>query len=265
MNNQLTVLIPTSPIPSHPSTAILDETISNVRRYTDARIIIMADGCHKSFDEKRVQDYKEYIKTVKGNVMFGVYGDCHVMDFKDHTHQCEMTKQVLKREVDTPLVMFVEHDTSPIGDIPFQAICDLVENNSWVDYVRFNIFEKIPLEHRYLMLESEEWWRNNDKGSIEWCYIRQDGEMDSIPLTPTIQYSQRPNIAKTSWYRTILDHYFPKGFVGMIEDKIHGVIIEKFKELKQDIFHMHIYAPPGNQLRSYHSDGRGTDEKIIEA
>jgi hypothetical protein len=247
MSNQLTVLIPTSPIPSHPSTAILDETISNIRKYTDAKIFIMADGIHKSFDGVRASNYLAYLNFVSLKIGFKEYGNCELRVFDEHTHQVGMTKHLLLDEVKTPLIMFVEADTSPIGDIPFQEICDLVENNEYINYVRFNIFHKILEEHQHLML---------DKEPIQ---------VDGIPLVRTIQWSQRPHIAKTEWYKNIITDYFKPDEKMMIEDRLHGIVQEKYKQLKGDVFGLSIYTPPGNQLRSYHADGRGLDEKIIEA
>lgn len=263
MNNQLTVLIPTSPIPSHPSTAILDETIANVRKYSDCKIVIMGDGIHPSLT-KRTEAYGQYLFMVGVNCRAGKYGDCELKNFYRHTHQVEMTRRTLMT-VTTPLIMFVEHDTSPIGDIPFKEVCDVVELFRPVNYIRFNIFEKIPEEHRYLMLEEESWWKNNDCGEWRFDSYNKDGsdQIGLIYLTPTIQFSARPHIAKSDWYRKILLDYFPEGYKGMIEDVMHGVVIEKYKELKKDIFGLFIYTPKGNQLRSYHSDGRQDDEKII--
>ena len=57
--SNITVVIPTSPIPSHPSTDILDETIFNTRQYTGARIIIMFDGVHESLAHRK-EDYENY-------------------------------------------------------------------------------------------------------------------------------------------------------------------------------------------------------------
>ena len=243
MNNQLTVLIPTSPIPSHPGTAILDETISNVRKYTDAAILILVDGVHESMKSRR-EDYWQYVRYLDEKIFEGDYGDCSLMIFKEHSHQSQMTKEALK-VISTPLIMFCEHDTSPIGDIPFQEICNLVENQQWFNYVRFNIFEKIPIEHDYLMITKE------------------PIVVDGIPLIQTIQFSARPHIAKTNWYRNIIADYFEPGEKMMIEDRMHSVVQSKFNLLGNDIFGMSIYAPPGNQLRSYHADGRGGDEKLI--
>ncbi len=117
MNNQLTVIIPTSPIPSHPSTAILDETIINIRKYTDAKIIIMFDGVHSSLAH-RAEQYSQYMEAAVQKINMGDYGDCSFHAFEAHEHQARMTRKILEEEVTTPLIMFCEHDCSPIGDIP---------------------------------------------------------------------------------------------------------------------------------------------------
>lgn len=237
-----TIIIPTSPIPLHPSTAIIDETISNIRKYTDAKIIIMCDGVHESL-RLRTEAYDEYRMRLQINIADGKYGDCEAVEFLHHRHQSEMFTTVLK-DVTTPTILFCEHDCSVIGDVPFDAICNMVASSQLINYLRFNIFAETPKEHLYLMLDAE------------------PITIDGIPLVRTIQYSARPNIAKTRWYRDLLYTYF-EGRYEMIEDRIHGIIQAKYNALGYDTFGMAIYAPEGNQLRSYHSDARGSDEKII--
>lgn len=240
--NKLTVIIPTSPIPSHPSTEILDETIANIRKYTDAKIIIMFDGVHESL-QHRYDDYKLYRARVGEKQK--EYGHNTQVFFFEHTHQALMTRFVLDH-VDTELVFFCEHDTSPIGDIPFNEICELVRTNPDINHLRFNIFHKILDEHQYLMLDKE------------------PVVIDGIPMVRTIQYSQRPHIAKASWYRKMLGTHFGDRKT-MIEDVMHSIVSESYKHHQQDFFGLAIYTPDGNQLRSYHSDARAGDEKITEA
>jgi sulfur relay (sulfurtransferase) DsrF/TusC family protein len=252
--SNITILIPTSPIPSHPSTAILDETISNIRKYTDAKIIIMADGVHPSL-EHRAEDYKQYLSSVFDKL--DSYGDAQLFIFPDHVHQAIMTKYVLSNIVKTPLILFCEHDTSPIGDIPFDALCRYIENNEMgINYVRFNIFHEILPEHQHLMLDK--------KPQLHYIKLVGGEEHDKLMLVRTIQYSQRPHIASAKWYLEILKAFFGDKKT-MIEDVMHSVVQETYKERGLDIFGLAIYTPEGNQLRSYHSDGRGGDEKIIEA
>jgi hypothetical protein len=232
----ITTLIPTSPIPSHPSTAILDETISNIRRYTDDLIIIMADGVHSSLKHRK-DAYTQYLNQLPDR-----YKNTALWQFGGHQHQARMTRAVLETITDD-IIMFCEHDTSPIGDIPFQEICDLVRDSEEINYVRFNIFEQIPKEHGYLMLGAE--------------------THNEIPLQRTIQWSQRPHIAKKAWYQDILNMHFGKEDRTMIEDVMHSVVQVEYDKKGRDTFGLAIYTPEGNQLRSFHSDGRGKDEKII--
>jgi len=238
----ITTLIPSSPIPSHPSTKILDETIANVRMYTGGKIIIMFDGVHHSVEHRREQ-YEEYKADVMLKVDSGEYGWASYVVFPEHTHQARMTKEVLA-QVNTPLVLFCEHDTSPIGDIPFNEICDLVLNSQEINCLRFNIFHEIPREHSELMLGVH--------------------TVGNITYTRTIQWSQRPHVAKTEWYKMVLENNFNPNHKTMIEDVMHSVVQVAYHSSGADKFGLAIYTPTGNQLRSYHADGRGEDEKVIE-
>jgi len=248
MKSNLTILIPTSPIPSHPSTSILDETIANIRQYTDAEIIIMFDGVHSSLAH-RAEDYNEYKEAVRRKKH--EYGWCNMAEFPDHQHQANMTRRTLDF-VKTPLVMFCEHDCSPIGDIPFSDICSIVESSAILNCIRFNIFHEILSEHNHLMLEEVAVQCMGVMG-VNWIKFRK-----------TIQFSARPHIAKTDWYRQILAKHFHGTHKTMIEDVMHSVVQESYKHKREDIFGLAIYTPEGNQLRSYHSDGRGADTKIID-
>ncbi len=240
----ITVLIPTSPIPSHPSTSIIDETISNIRKYTDAHIIIMIDGIHESLEHRRT-DYEVYKNAIIHKTLNGEYGDCRCLPFHTHTHQAKMTREALQF-VKTPLILFCEHDTSPIGDIPFVKLCEFVLNTPDVNYIRFNIFHMILPEHRQLMISDPK-------------------EVDGVRFVRTIQWSQRPHIALSDWYRKILKDHFGPEHKTMIEDVMHSVVQCAYHEKEYDTFGLTIYTPEGIQLRSYHSDGRKDDVKIVEA
>lgn len=237
MKDLLTILIPTSPIPSHPSTEVIDEILSKLNEYEELREckkIVMIDGVHPSLEHRR-KAYEEYVSKLLERE------DIFTISFGQHTHQATMTKRALEIVL-TPFVLFCEHDTAPIGNIPFEKIC-LAMLNSYINYVRFHIFHEILPEHEYLML--------------------QKIEIEGVPLRRTIQWSQRPHIASTDWYRDILNKYFQNGQKTMIEDVMHSIVQEDYKLTGKDNFYLSIYAPQGNMLRSYHSDGRGSDEKII--
>lgn len=242
----VTVLIPTSPIASHPATDIIEETIASVRfHHPDAEIIVMCDGVRPEQEHYRPR-YAEYLERLAwlalrdGRILPVVHGE--------HLHQAEMTRRALDL-VDSPLVLFVEHDTPLVTDEPIdwpalQAAC-----LSEVDLVRFHYETWVHPEHEHLMLDVE------------------PQDVADAPLLRTVQWSQRPHLANTGWYRKVVNDNFPPGYVGMIEDRMHSVVHTAWREFGLagwDRYRLAMYAPRPNLKRSLHLDGRGADEKWPE-
>jgi hypothetical protein len=87
----------------------------------------------------------------------------------------------------------------------------------------------------------------------------------AIPLLKTIQWSQRPHLARADFYRRILNDHFTSEAKTFIEDKMHGVVYQAWKvEQNQgwNKYRLWIYHPTdGNIKRSLHTDGRGGEDK----
>jgi hypothetical protein len=239
----VTVLVPTSPIASHPDTGIIEETLASVRHHhPDAEVIVMADGVRAEQEHYRDR-YSEYLERLAWLCLRD--GRTQLVVNGEHLHQAEMTRRALDM-VDSPLVLFVEHDTPLVCDEPIdwpaiQAAC-----LSDVDLVRFHYESGVHPEHEHLMLDTE------------------PRDVAGAPLLRTVQWSQRPHLANTGWYRKVLADHFPPGYVGMIEDVCHGVVHNEWREFGKagwDRYRLAMYAPPGNLKRSLHLDGRGDDEK----
>lgn len=235
----LTILIPTSPIPSHPSTAILDETIASVRfHHPDADILVMCDGIRPEQEHRR-EDYDRYVQEVCWKANFE-WRNVYPIVFAGHEHQAGITRVGLD-SVRTPLVMFVEHDTPLVTDEPFDwpELIRLANDKDYTDVIRFHFESGIHPEHEHLMIDHETvWW-------------------DGVPLRRTHQYSQRPHIARTDWYRQMINEYFPLSSRTMIEDRIHGAAQDNPERFRICIYH----PETGNIKRSLHTDGRGAESK----
>jgi hypothetical protein len=79
-----------------------------------------------------------------------------------------------------------------------------------------------------------------------------------IRLRETLQWSQRPHVASTDFYRMILREHFSPDAVTMIEDRMHGAC----QDHDWDYSKMMIYLPNDtNCKRVYHTDGREGDAK----
>lgn len=240
-----TVLIPVSPIKSHPSTAILEETIKSVRHnLPDSEIILMFDGVRPEQEGRRA-DYELFIRNMlwKAN---HEYKNILPVIFNVHQHQTGMTRAVLDM-IRTPLLLFVEQDTPLVIDEPIEwNVCTqniLVPGNA--DVIRFHHEGVIPKDHEHMI----------------HGYLPQ-----STMFLRTSQWSQRPHLSTVAFYRRILDTCFTPESKSFIEDKMHGVCDEAYRRdglLGWQNYRVVIYAPQDftNIKRSYHTDGRAGEAK----
>lgn len=239
-----TIIVPVSPIKSHPDTVILDETLSSVRfHYPDSKIIVTLDGVREEYKD-RENDYEEF----KRRFIYEASQDKNILilNFKEHTHQVGMAREAMKY-VDTPLILYIEQDTPLVTDMPFdwgKLSNYLLTGDS--NMIRFHFESVIPKPHEHMMHGMEE--------------IKQY----KLPLMRTSQWSQRPHLATKAFYDRILRDYFSEDAKSFIEDKMHSVLHTAYLDngtLGWHQFKVHIYCPEGNIKRSYHTDGRAGEEK----
>lgn len=239
----VTVLMPTSPIPSHPATAVITETLGSVMAHPQlagCEAFVMIDGVRPEQEHRR-GDYEEYQRRLLQltNTIPGVVP----LRFEDHTHQAKMTRQALE-QVRTPLVLFVEHDTPLVGEIPFVGLAQVILDGT-AEVVRLHHEAEVLKPHRYLMAD--------------------DSPVDvaGVPMQRTAQWSQRPHLASADWYRAMLDKYFGPNARTMIEDRLYGEIATPWVERREwgKECRLWLYAPAGDMKRSTHLDGRGEDPK----
>lgn len=236
---RLTILMPTSTIPSHPSTEKIEQVIESVRiHHPTADIIIMCDGIR---DEQldRTDDYNAYLVELLDACNFK-WRNVYPIVFEEFSHQANMARSALDY-VYTSLVMYVEHDISLTPDQIFdwEGIYNLVESGE-IDALKFS-FETMGIhpEHEHMALDPE--------------VI----EMQGVPVRRTIQWSQRPHVCRTAYYRWMIEKWFPPTNRTMIEDRMHSVG-QEFPELVR----IATYMPGGNtNVRCFHIDGREDDEK----
>lgn len=244
VDDTVTVLMPTSPIPSHPSLDIITETVASVRdRLPGAEILIMADGVADHL-APRTRDYHEYLRRLAWECNH-VWSGVTPFLFDTHTHQVGMTRRILD-EVRTPLVLFVEHDTPLIDDVDWVGCARAVLSGA-TNLIRFHHEASVLEPHRHLMVD--------DVPRL----------VEGVPLLRTVQWSQRPHLAATGAYRNWLEARWWRDSDGMIEDRMFGVVENDWLQHHDPgRFRLTMYSPEGDIKRSTHLDGRGTDPKVIE-
>lgn len=241
MSADVSVLVPTSPIPTHPATDIIDNTVASVRaQLPDVPVYVMVDGPISD------GDYREYVRRVTV-ACERQWAPALPLLHRTHQHQFRMTRHALDY-VTTRHVLFVEHDT-PLLDlpIPWDDLGAVIDSGA-VHVVRLHHEASVLEPHRHLML-----------GDGPAVYP------PGVPLWPTVQWSQRPHLASTGFYRSMLagDWWQPRD--GMIEDRMHSVVQSAWADhgaAGWDQFRLAIYHPDGDIKRSTHLDGRSGADKV---
>jgi hypothetical protein len=230
-DSDITVIISCSPIPSHPSTEMLDKTIMSIReRLPTSEIIIMFDGVRP--DAKEYQLAYDEFKTRMLWKMNNEYENIVPYVADRFMHQSLMTREVLKL-VKTPLLLFVEHDTPLVGDTDFAGLSNIILSG-YSNLIRLLHEAQILDVHKHLMLDDE------------------PQDIMGIPMVRTTQWSQRPHLASTQYYQEICDKFWddqPR----FIEHIMYGICLQQdWKDYK-----MHIYTPRDTTwLRSGNFNGR---------
>lgn len=234
----ITALITTSPILAHPETKLIEETVQSIRdQLGDCEIVIAFDGVRDEQEALR-DDYEEYQRRVLW-LCAHVWHNVVPYRSDEFAHQATLTRAAL-RLVATSLVLFVEHDT-PLREDPidWQAIASFLR--SWhsegADVVRLYHEASVHPEHAHLMI-----------GDVE--------QRHGAPFLRTVQWSQRPHVARKSWYEDLLRTRFSDCST-MIEDVMHGIVQDEGWEA----WKLWLYAPEGTMARTLHTDGRAGEPK----
>lgn len=229
--NDVTVIIVTSVLPSHPDTSILDETIRETRmHFPESEIILQVDGLREERINRKT-DYDEFKNRVLWKCLHEWKNVLPII-FDEHSHQTTMMKKTIDL-IKTPAMLYVEGDAPLTGDreINWDECLNMLQLGK-ANTIRFHFEASIPEDHKHLMLKK--------KGNF----------------LKTIQWSQRPHLSLVEYYRNqVLPVSDEKTF---IEDKFHGVV-------QDDGWFKHklwIYHPEGDIKRSYHLDGRAGTKKF---
>jgi len=239
--NDVTIILATSVLPSHPGTNIIDETIKSIRfHFPKNEIIMQIDGLRQEQKNRR-KDYNEYKNRILWKCMHE-YNNVLPIIFKEHSHQTTMMRKTIN-EIQTSALLYVEGDAPLVTDvdIEWQKCLDLLAYDK-ANTIRFHHEALIPEPHKHLMFGLE------------------DGFMK------TSQWSQRPHLSKVKYYRDII--LPPLEDKSFIEDRTHGIVqddIFPYDQFSEEGWNKHklwIYHPEGNIKRSYHLDGREGGRKF---
>ena len=228
-SSKITVLCPTSAIPSHPETTLMDETMAGIRfHFPDSPVLLLADGVWDGIAHRREQ-YEGYLNRIENR-----YPNTRVVRFPQHTQQTAMAQYAIKNFVRTSYIFWNEHDAPLRTDRPidWDGIVDAVRQDA-AGLVRFTYFEEgIHEAHKHLARGE---WRIKDA-----TFVR------------TVQFSGW-SFLTTTRYR--VEKIFAEPPIGkeMLELRMY----ERVANAPWEQYKVVIYVPDGPAQRFRHSNGRG--------
>jgi hypothetical protein len=237
----ITIVIATSIIPDHPSTSMIDKTVSDIRvHFPDNEIIMQIDGLREE-QIHRKKDYEEYKSRILWKCLHEWKNVLPII-FNKHSHQTTMMKNTINI-IDTSVILYIEGDAPLTPDmlIDWEKCLDMIEYGK-ANTIRFHFESSIPEPHNHLMFGLE------------------DGFMK------TVQWSQRPHLSTVKYYKEIVLPFSDEQT--FIEDRFHGKVQDDafpdscFSQEGWDKHKLWIYHPEGSIKRSYHLDGRQGTRKF---
>jgi len=244
----VTVLVPTSTIPSHPAMDRVEELVRRVRGYRDlaeATILFMIDGLRPEQAE-RVGTYEEYKRRLINRCNWDrEWRSCLPVVFDEWQHCACMTRRALDY-VRSPLILYLEHDMWPVGEIPWAQMFEALQQPG-VNSIRLSMVPEIHPDHRHL-----------------YPGYRVPVNVCGVPLLKTWQWSQQPHLARTDCYRQWMNTYFGWESRTGIEEVLYSAMVNRIMQKvdPEEAWGVWIYGPEGSLVRCETRDGRGTDSKF---
>lgn len=243
--DNITVIIPSSPIKDHPSTEIIEQTIRDIRtQLPNCEILITVDGIRTEQEHYR-ENYEEYKRRLLRLCNFE-WSNVLPIIYDRHMHQAKMARDVMKY-IQTSCLLYVEHDTSlcPDREYEWDKQIQMVLSGT-ANLIRFHHEALVLPEHEHLMMSDTE-------------------EHFGTHYRKTQQWSQRPHLASVAFYKKILRDYFNPESITMIEDVLHGSLQDACSSdgiMGWYNWRVWMYTPQNQDIkRSYTTDGRKDDPK----
>ena len=232
LSDQLTVIITTSPIKSHPSTVMLDTVISSLDLIAGCQScskIIVCDGytvetkeAHKSgkISATTEANYLQYLQALQDKANKGDYVNTNVVIQNQRYGFAENVNMMLKL-VKTPYVMILQHDQCFVRPVDATSVMKAMNDHSNINYIGFMASSEYTCEDQLrsqckifyedLLTESKHYFKRHGYDKYHRLKLTHSSYAAStllitsiakyeLPLLPLAFWYDKPHIARTSYY-----------------------------------------------------------------
>jgi len=206
----ISVILTTSPLPSCPSTAVIEYTLQTMAKFAPALVsvplIVTCDGTKVSSENKyrrgeitedRAKAYKGYkdnLRTLSASQK-GVWQNSKIVELTTRNGFGFAVKEGLKY-VTTPLVLVLQHDRTFMRDFDLLAVCKAVSRREDMNYVLLQTSSTLNYSNLIPTLLN----KNGNKAITSGAEVKHRVEFGSKFL-PNVQWFDSTHICKTKWYK----------------------------------------------------------------
>lgn len=250
----VTVIISGSYLDSHPEITFMREVIESLDLAgipLSAPVILSHDRIKpdtEGAEEKEVA-YQQYFKNLESYIRLSKRSNITISQAPEWGHLTRTLKYAVS-QVKTKYMLVLQHDIHIRREIPVLEMLDLMEKNSHIKHLRFNVRKNLP---------TFMWWDGYAGGNV---FFGQE-EYDGVKLCITPAWSDQNHLATKEYYENVVfpDCTNPDGelIYDFMENRLNGLCHHNHTR-----YGTYVYGGWGESRTSRHSDGRKSSPEADE-
>jgi len=192
----ITILVTTSPIPSHPSPVLLRALFASFRRHLPSLkgcpSLIVCDGYRRADGKPQLcseDAYNQFLEAVDERVHSGEFGACRVLKLSGK-HGYGRALQIALAQVQTEFVLVMQHDWLFVKEMDMHRAVEAMREDPSIKYIGMQSMTTLDyarrMEVRYQI-------------TLPHTHI-----VAGVPLTPQLLWYDKPHLCRVSHYLNVV-------------------------------------------------------------
>eukprot|EP00441_Pelagodinium_beii_P031475 CAMPEP_0197640300 /NCGR_PEP_ID=MMETSP1338-20131121/14639_1 /TAXON_ID=43686 ORGANISM="Pelagodinium beii, Strain RCC1491" /NCGR_SAMPLE_ID=MMETSP1338 /ASSEMBLY_ACC=CAM_ASM_000754 /LENGTH=330 /DNA_ID=CAMNT_0043213135 /DNA_START=9 /DNA_END=997 /DNA_ORIENTATION=- len=205
--DRVTIVVTTSPIPSHPSPVLLRTLFASFKQHLTGvdgcDCILVCDGYTRADGRPQLcaeEAYNGFLTTAQSLASAGELGSCHLLRL-DRCHGYGLALEAALREVTTEFVLVVQHDWLFVKDVDLSAAVSALDTDKEVKYIGMQSLTTLEYARRMQV-----------RYKIELPPAR---DVCGLHLVPQLLWYDKPHVCRADHYRKVV---LPESKMGILQN-----------------------------------------------
>ncbi|CAJ1329554.1 unnamed protein product [Effrenium voratum] len=202
---RITILVTTSPIPSHPSPVLLRTLFGSFQKHLslDCRRVLVCDGYAREDEKPQLcgqEAYEGFLSNVEELRATGELGDCTVLKL-GHCHGYGLALAAGLAEVSSEFVLVVQHDWLFVKDVDLTSLVAAMDSDAAVKYIGMQSLTTLGYARRMQLRYS--------------LRLPPAREVHGLRLVPQLLWYDKPHLCRCKHYTEVV---LPEAKMGLREN-----------------------------------------------